>query len=113
MTIEFRSLADSGVREVIGYKHEGRPYLTHHDRQVMDQRAIYVFSFLQSWGVAAALGDLMFDLHSDEDQAKAQKPARIPATELVMRACEIVDAAWCELQHRGWIMNLPPYEDCA
>ena len=81
------------------------------DRQTQDQRAKLVFNFLQSWGVAAALGDVMFDMHCEEDKAKMERPKRIPATELAIRACEIVDAAWNELRHRGWIIEIPPLDD--
>ena len=70
------------------------------DRQTQDQRAKLVFNFIQSWGIAAAFGDIP---HAHDDP----QPTRIPPTELVMRACEIVDAAWNELKHRGWIIELP------
>ena len=102
-----KRIAGNDVIETVGTLHQGRPHIMHHDRQVLDQRAKFVFQFLHSWGIAAAFGDTFA---CDEHGKKTE---RIPPNELAMRACEIVDAAWCELQHRGWIISQPPYEDCA
>jgi hypothetical protein len=77
-----------------------------HMRQVKDERADLVFSFLKSWGFAAAFGDAL--PMCDEHQ---KKPERIPPEALAMRACELVDATWSELRHRGWIFDVPPIEE--
>lgn len=80
--------------------------IMHHDLRVQDQRAKLVFDFLRAWGFAAAFGEMAQGLCSESGDDSAKR-ARIPPTDLAIRACEIVDAAWSELTHRGWIVSQP------
>lgn len=108
-------LAGNDVIETWGGKHQGEPHVFHHDRQVQDQRSKIVFDFLRSWGYAAAFGDVMAASMAQfhEPGCEAAQPPKHPSpTELAMRACEIVDAAWNELKHRGWIIEQPPFDEC-
>ena len=65
----------------------------------LDQRCKYALSMIQAWGMMAALGDLLAKEHDT-----ITKP--VAPSDLVMRVCEVVDAAWNEMEHRGWIINV-------
>lgn len=68
--------------------------VTHHDRQVQDQRCRLMMNFVQSFTQAVLM-------HGKEPQT----------TMTVMLAAEMVDAAWNEARHRGWIIEMPPLDE--
>lgn len=78
------------------------PGVMQHERMMMDARCRMVVQLLSAWGMAAAMGDMLGEhvLEGDKKTTKAIAPSA-----LVMRICEVVDAAWNEMQHRGWIVD--------
>jgi hypothetical protein len=72
-----------------------------HQTQILDQRARYAFALLDHWGMMVTLADCMPD---DSDHPR---PKKLEPNELAMRICEVVDATWMELRHRGWIFEQP------
>lgn len=96
------------VLEIISLdRDETQPRLMHNDLQVQDARAKIAFALIQSWGAMATFGDII-----SQFQEKPTVPVKpIPPQELVMRVCEVVDAAWNEMQHRGWIINVDSLGD--
>lgn len=84
------------------------PRIVWSDLQAQDQRAKLVFQMLHSWGLAAYPHQMMGQLFCEEHKGEAAKAGQpVPAAELVIYACELVDAAWSELRHRGWILEVP------
>lgn len=81
-----------------------------HNLQLCDQRADWALRLLQSWGMAAAMGDIInkFDC---EKHGKNEEIKPVPPQELMMRICEVVDAAWNEMQHRGWLIQVGSLAD--
>lgn len=85
----------------IGDGTDGRPPLMHNVLQFPDDRAKFALSMIEKWGMAAALGDILVS-------AEGKSSDRVPPAMLVMRVCEVVDAAWNEMLHRGWIVTTEP-----
>lgn len=83
---------------------EFKPRITHNNLMEPDNRAKWAMSIIQQWGAMATFGDIL-----NQDKSPPQKP--VPPQELVMRVCEVVDAAWNEMQHRGWILPSVSIED--
>lgn len=94
-SIEFLELTHTDVE---------RPRFLTHNRHQLDQRADWTLRLLSSWGMAASMGDLMRQ-YCDDEHKKNLPTEQVPPQELIMRICEVVDAAWNEMQHRGWIVN--------
>lgn len=80
------------------------PFMSH-NRQMLDQRADWTMRLLSSWGASAAMGDILMKYMDCEHQPHKPPPQQVPPQELVMRICEVVDAVWNEMQHRGWIVD--------
>lgn len=74
-----------------------------HDLHVLDMRAKYAFMLLDHWGMSVILADCM---PADQRAHKKMEP-----NELSIRVCEVVDAMWAELLHRGWIVQDQPAGD--
>ena len=68
--------------------------VTHHDRQVCDQRAVRMLSLVHSMYTQAGVSVINAD------------PART-----AILAAEAVDAAWNECKHRGWIIEVPSFDE--
>ena len=93
-TMEFVKLAhDEGTRT---------QFMTH-NRQMLDLRGDWTMRLLSSWGMAGAMGDILTKYGCAEHATAL--PQKVPPQELVMRICEVVDAAWNEMRHRGWILD--------
>lgn len=96
-------LASNDVLEFVelGVDESQRPHFMTHDLQLLDQRADWAMQLLLAWGTAEAMSDILANVGRKEHKEVKQ----VPPQELVMRICEVVDAAWNEMQHRGWIVN--------
>jgi hypothetical protein len=81
------------------------PYF-HNDLHILDQRAKMAVNLIHAWGMAGTMGDAM-----PVCTEHGEKPKRMAPTELVMRICEVVDAAWNEFERRGWIVAIPSASD--
>ena len=89
-----------------------QPHVFWHDRQAQDVRAKMVFDMLRSWGLASYPHAMLNELGHDKDCPAAGKTTQaLSSKDLVVYACELVDAAWNELKHRGWIIELPPFNE--
>lgn len=84
---------------------EAKASVVQHFLQFEDARAKIAFSMIEKWGMMAALGDLLADREGHT------RPERVPPAELVIRVCEVVDAGWNEMLHRGWIVKQPSIGD--
>lgn len=96
-------IASNDTFEFLKLGHEeARSQFTTHNLQMLDQRAEWTLRLLQSWGMAGTMGDILAKYGCGDYNDKIE---RVPPQELVMRICEVVDAAWSEMRHRGWIVN--------
>ena len=86
----------------VGITDSDRPQFMAHQLQVLDLRGEWTLRLLQSWGMAGTMGDILSRYGCSEHQGDVRQ---VPPEELVMRICEVVDAAWNEMQHRGWIVH--------
>lgn len=83
---------------------DDRPRYMTHNRQMLDQRADWAMRLLSSWGSAAAMADI-FAKYGLCEEHKNKEIKQVPPQEMMMRICEVVDAAWGEMLHRGWIVD--------
>jgi len=91
-------ISGNDILEIIEIDGSFTPQRAHNDLMAPDQRAKWTMQIIQAWGMMATFGDI---INSDKNPA----PQPVPPSELVMRVCEVVDAAWNEMQHRGWIVT--------
>jgi hypothetical protein len=101
-----KTIASNDILEIIniGPEEDFKPRITHNNLMEPDLRAKWSLQIIQAWGMAATFADVM-----SHDCSNQVKP--VPPSELVMRVCEVVDAAWNEMQHRGWILPSKSIED--
>ncbi len=78
------------------------PRLVTNEKQQQDARCRMACHLIAAWGMAAAMGDMLGEHCSDPGHTPV-KP--IAPSDLVIRICEVVDAAWNEMLHRGWIIE--------
>ena len=105
-----KKIANSDILEVLRVDSELRySPLMQNEVQVMDQRAKMAFALIQHWGAMATFGDIVSQFQFTETPITPVK--QIPPSELVMRVCEVVDAGWSEMLHRGWIINVDSLGD--
>jgi len=95
-----KQIAHNDILEILSIAQDEtfKPPITFNNLNEMDTRAKYVMQTIQAWGMMATFGDIM-----NQDSDRKSKP--VPPSELVMRVCEVVDAAWSEMRHRGWILS--------
>lgn len=93
-----KKLAHNDILEVLKLDDgvSPNPRYVQNNLKEMDPRCRWALSMIQAWGAMAVLGDVVKD--------SSTKP--MPPSDLVMRICEVVDAAWNEMEHRGWILNV-------
>ena len=104
-----RKIFDNGIMEVfrLSADETAKSCFIQHATQFEDARAARAFALIQHWGAMAVFADVMNQLNGEQT-----KPAqRLSPQELVMRVCEVVDAGWSEMQHRGWIVNVESLKD--
>lgn len=103
-----KTISKNDVLEIVKLElsDNATPKYFQNNLQEMDTRARWTMQLIQSWGMMAALGDMASKFHDD---VKPTEP--VPPSQLVMRICEVVDAAWNEMQHRGWILNVDSLGD--
>ena len=89
------------LRKTIGDPSDTPP-LMHHYRMEADTRGKYVFDLVRAWGAGMLFADRL-----PLCEEHGQKLPPIAPTDLAMRACEVVDATWNELEHRGWMIKTP------
>ena len=101
-----RKVGGNDILEVLAWPPgDTQPRYAHTDLSVLDQRAQMARQLIAAWGAMAALGDVLPTCEGIE------RPERVPPTVLVMRICEVVDAAWNEFEHRGWVVKSPSLGD--
>ncbi len=71
-----------------------------YDKVVYDRRAEMAIIMLEKWGMVAAIDN-------GEDTAGRAKLGLMPIGELIDRAFECADAAYQEIEKRGWSMEIP------
>lgn len=81
-----------------------RPQFMTHNLQMLDLRADWAMRLLSSWGMAGTMGDILVK-YGCAEQKSQEEVKQVPPQELVMRVCEVVDAAWDEMNRRGWIVK--------
>lgn len=86
---------------------EPTPGIINHERRVMDGRARWMMSMIQSWGAAALIGDAVHDAAHSGNEGGGKPRDRPSKQDVVMLAAELVEAAWDEATHRGWIVDVP------
>ncbi len=79
-----------------------------HERQYLDGRAKLMIEFVKMWSQM-----LMMPLHEAMQEVHGQpvesRPPELDA--LVMRAALVVDTIWDEAKRRGWVIQVPPFDE--
>lgn len=76
-----------------------------HGRHVADPRATFAQDMIRAWGMVAARPGAGFEPTDKRDVAL------MPAAEVVQRACDTADLAWKAFRERGWLLDVPSYEE--
>ncbi len=71
-----------------------------YDKVVFDRRAEMAILMLEKWGMVTG-----FD--NGEDSAGRAKIGLMPVDQLIERAFTIAEAAYAEIERRGWSMEIP------
>ncbi len=71
-----------------------------YDRVAFDRRADMAIIMLEKWGMVTG-----FD--NGEDSAGRAKIGLMPVDQLIERAFTIAEAAYAEIERRGWSMEIP------
>jgi hypothetical protein len=89
---------------VTGAKRYNAERLVIHQTKHLDPRAEFAAQMIRTWGIVAGRP-------ADTGEAADERGvALLSPAELVSRACEITDLAMAEFERRGWVVNLPAYE---
>lgn len=75
-----------------------------HDLKMPDLRARFAMEVLERLALIAGEDN-------GEDTAGRQKVRRSLPNELVSFACDLADKSFTEFEKRGWLLNIPCYED--
>lgn len=73
-------------------------------RYAPDERALLAKEMLLRWGLVAAMSD-------GEDSAGRAKLCESPPGYMVKRVCDTADLLFKEFERRGWMKELPSYEE--
>jgi len=97
-------LAKTEFTQAVGVKarYGDERYVLHHLKQ-LDSRASLACQFAERWAMVAAMED-------GEDSAGRQKVRRMTPGELADHACECVSALMEQFQVRGWLLEVPNFE---
>lgn len=96
------------VAEVLTGERYGKNYrgeVILHNRKIPDQRADFARGMIQAWGIVAGRPAIGM-----EPQDK-REIALMSAKEVVDRACELAALAYEEFGHRGWMLDVPSWDD--
>lgn len=96
-TVEFVSIPEYG-------SNSNRKVVTH-NRELFDSRAQTCVGLIERWGMIAGKPD-------GEDSSGRSKYALATPRETVERAVEMVDEMMSAFADKGWIVNVPSFEDC-
>jgi hypothetical protein len=103
--IKTRSIDGNENSEVMSITSKyGDASILMHRRQILDQRATTAASFAEKWALVACELD-------GEDSAGRQKLRRLTPDELATQTCQAVEFLYKAFAARGWILNVPPYEE--
>ena len=80
------------MREALVYK-----------KTILDGKADLALLMIEKWGMVQGFPD-------GEDSSGRAKIGLMPIGELIERAFESAEAAYKEIERRGWMMEIPPPE---
>ena len=72
-------------------------------KNVLDTKAELALTMIEKWGMVQGYPD-------GEDSAGRAKIGLMPIDKLIERAFESAEAAFTEIEKRGWLMEVPPPE---
>ena len=78
--------------------------VAHHPKHP-DQRAAFAQEMMRTWGMVAARPAVNGEGRDDKGLAL------LPPAEVVSRACEVAELAFAEFQQRGWLLDVPLFEE--
>ncbi len=85
---------------IMGRKYDAFSQPLVYQKTVFDRRAEMAIIMLEKWGMVAGIDN-------GEDSAGRAKISLMPIGKLIDRAFECADAAYSEIERRGWSMEIP------
>ncbi len=76
-----------------------------HTRQFLSDEAKFMMAIIERWAMVAATPD-------GEDSAGRAKLGHLPIEEMVVRAAEVAERLFKELETRGWLIQIPSLDQC-
>lgn len=104
--VHSNDVTDVLVGDRYGSKNSRQEVMLHH-RKMPDQRAEFAKSMIIAWGIVAARPAVGM-----EPQDKRELTV-MPPKEVVERACEMASLAYDEFVNRGWMLELPSFDELA
>ena len=80
------------------------PFIVQHDSDIPDSRARLAQAILSHFALISAQDD-------GEDNAGRQKLRLLSPGEIAKRACDLSAAYYDEIEARGWLIHVPPFEE--
>ena len=102
-----KKIGGNDIIEMWGVKRsavESGPHILNSETRVMDTRAKMLSDFCRAWGQSAGMADVLAAAHGE-----GGRPYN--CQDVVTRAAEMVEAIWFESERRGWIIDLPTFDE--
>lgn len=104
-----RKVGGNDTIEMWGYAVNGQPHVAWHDRKALDARAKLLIDLVKMSLHTTPLVDAMRGM-SEESQPHKHSSV-VSVQEVVMKAAETVDAIYDEATQRGWVIDLPAFDE--
>ena len=76
-----------------------------HARQCPSDEAKFMMAIIERWAMVAATPD-------GEDSAGRAKLGHLPIEDMVVRAADVAERAFKEVESRGWFIQIPSLDQC-
>lgn len=76
-----------------------------HETFRMDTRADLMMQLIKIWGSGTAVADAITEAHDQPHKRREN------IDDMVMKAAEVVESFWQEGRRRGWIIDIPGFEE--
>ena len=96
-------LAEVLVGERYGKNYKGDVVV--HQRKFPDPRAAFAQNMIQAWGIVAGRPAIGMEPQSKDEITL------MPTKEVVVRACDLAEQAFEEFKTRGWLLDVPSFEE--
>lgn len=103
-----RKVGGNDTIEMWGHELNNTPHVAWHDRRALDNRAKLLIELVKMWSHMLPMAEIMREAHEQPHHKQSETPS---IQSVVMRAADAVDAIYDEADRRGWIIDLPPYDE--